>query len=162
MSAATYRVAGPEHADLLTDLERSATTAALVHIFGAERPYPVDDVRARWTIVLDDPRATTLLAYDGDEPVGYATVDPPELRHFGVAPDRFGSGTADALLAEALARMAAAGADLARLWVLEENRRARRFYERHGWLPDGRAGQSEFPPYPTQLGYTLLPLPDRR
>ena len=29
------------------------------------------------------------------------------------------------------------GVERARLWVLEENRRARRFYERHGFVPTG-------------------------
>ena len=44
-----------------------------------------------------------------------------------------------------------------RLWVLEENVRARRFYERHGWRPDGRTGTSEYPPHPVELGYTRRP-----
>lgn len=153
MSGLTFRTAGSDDAGALTELERAASTAALAHVFGSERPYPVHDVLARWTVVLDDPDVTALLAYDGDDPVGYLAADSVELRHFGVHPDRFGTGVADALHAQAIEVMAAAGVRSARLWVLAENHRARRFYERHGWWPDGRERPSEFPPYPPQLGY---------
>ncbi|MGH3359028.1 MAG: GNAT family N-acetyltransferase [Nocardioidaceae bacterium] len=155
----SLRPATPDDADTLAVLERAATTTALVHVFGTERPYPIDDIRARWAIVLDDADVTTLLAYDGDEPVGYAAFDSVELRHFGVHPDRFGTGVADVLHTEVVRRMAAAGVETVRLWVLAENRRARRFYERNGWEPDGRTGESEFPPHPTQLGYAYQPPP---
>lgn len=148
-----FRTAGPDDAGMLTDLERAATSAALTHVFGAERPYPVGDVRARWTVVLADPGVTVLLGYDDGEPVGYLAVDSTELRHFGVRPERFGTGVADVLHTEAIYRMTAAGGSVARLWVLAENLRARRFYERHGWRADGRETESEFPPHPVQLGY---------
>jgi RimJ/RimL family protein N-acetyltransferase len=39
--------------------------------------------------------------------------------------------------------------------VLAENTRARRFYERHGWTADGRAQESQWPPYPVEVGYVL-------
>lgn len=156
-----FRTAGPDDAGTLTDLEWAATSTALAHVFGTERPYPVDDVRARWTVVLADPGVTVLLGYDGDEPVGYVAVDSVELRHFGVHPQRFGTGVADLMHAEAIERMVATGVPVARLWVLAENRRARRFYERHGWHVDGRETASEFPPHPVQLGYSrpIAPTP---
>jgi diamine N-acetyltransferase len=42
-----------------------------------------------------------------------------------------------------------------RAWlsVLEQNGRARRFYEKRGWVPTGRSLQSGFPPHPILLGY---------
>jgi ribosomal protein S18 acetylase RimI-like enzyme len=49
----------------------------------------------------------------------------------------------------------AAGHERARLWVLEQNARARRFYERHGWYADGSSRVVEFPPNPLDLGYSL-------
>lgn len=152
----TFRTARPADADRLTTLERSASMAALGSIFGPDhRGYPTDDVLARWTIVLSDPDATTLLAYDGDTEVGYACFDSVELRHFGVHPDQFGSGAADALHRQVIERLVRDGIQAARLWVLRENRRARRFYERNGWRPDGRRERSEFPPHPEQVGYSL-------
>ena len=41
------------------------------------------------------------------------------------------------------------------LWVLEENTRARRFYERRGWRENGETRVVPFPPNPLDVGYTL-------
>jgi GNAT superfamily N-acetyltransferase len=80
---------------------------------------------------------------------------PGTLEHLFVVPERWGTGVADALHDAALAVSREAGAGLCRLEVLEENRRARRFYERHGWRPDGRRRLGEHPPYPAVVGYAL-------
>lgn len=144
-------VAGPDDADLLMRLERASSQVALAHVFGPDRPYPDDDVRARWQLVLEDPSVVTLLGWDAGEAVAFAAVDHVELRHFGVAPDRFGTGLADYLHTEVRRRMPGG----LQLWVLEQNVRARHFYERNGWAPDGRTGTSEFPPYPVEVGYSI-------
>ena len=47
---------------------------------------------------------------------------------------QFATGTVSATL---VARSAAAGYSSIALWVLRDNRRARRFYERAGFAPDG-------------------------
>jgi GNAT superfamily N-acetyltransferase len=60
-----------------------------------------------------------------------------ELYSIYVDPDHWGSGTGHALFGAAKDRLAAAGFPVMRLWVLEENHRARAFYERHGMRPDG-------------------------
>jgi hypothetical protein len=39
--------------------------------------------------------------------------------------------------------------------VLEQNARARRFYERRGWVLDGTERVVPFPPHPLDVGYTL-------
>jgi RimJ/RimL family protein N-acetyltransferase len=49
----------------------------------------------------------------------------------------WGRGGGRALLASALAEFGRAGLTTATLWVLGTNDRARRFYERCGWEPDG-------------------------
>lgn len=54
-----------------------------------------------------------------------------------VDPDHWRAGVGSALMAEGVRRLAAAGYEEATLWVLEDNPRARAFYERHGWRPDG-------------------------
>lgn len=51
--------------------------------------------------------------------------------------DVWGTGVGHALHEAAVARLRAAGHDLAVLWVLAGNGRAARFYERHGWQADG-------------------------
>jgi GNAT superfamily N-acetyltransferase len=60
-----------------------------------------------------------------------------ELYAIYVAPSHWGSGTAPALLASARRALVDAGHDQAVLWVLEDNARARSFYERDGWALDG-------------------------
>ena len=47
------------------------------------------------------------------------------------------TGTGRALMDRVLARSARAGYSSITLWVLRDNRRARRFYERAGFAPDG-------------------------
>ena len=43
-----------------------------------------------------------------------------------------------------------------KLWVLEENRRARRFYEKCGWRLSGDSRVVEFPPHPLDVGYLFM------
>ncbi|MBF9073863.1 GNAT family N-acetyltransferase [Streptacidiphilus fuscans] len=54
-----------------------------------------------------------------------------------VHPDAWFTGAGAGLLAAATEALAADGYAELTLWVLEENHQARRFYERHGWRPDG-------------------------
>jgi ribosomal protein S18 acetylase RimI-like enzyme len=67
-----------------------------------------------------------------DQPAGTG-----ELLSIYLEPDAVGTGVGSALMREALADMRARGYRSAVLWVLEANDRARRFYEKFGWQPDG-------------------------
>ena len=60
-----------------------------------------------------------------------------ELYALYVRPAWWSTGTGRALMDRALARSVAAGYSSVMLWVLRDNRRARRFYERAGFAPDG-------------------------
>ena len=60
-----------------------------------------------------------------------------ELYALYVHPDWWSTGTGRALMAGVLDAVCAAGYLSARLWVLRDNSRARRFYERAGFAPDG-------------------------
>ena len=86
-----------------------------------------------------------LVAVDGDEVVGFASTGPArdedlrqqdflELHSLYVHPSAWGGGIGRDLVAAAFADVTAPGV---MLWVLEENPRARRFYERAGFTPDG-------------------------
>jgi ribosomal protein S18 acetylase RimI-like enzyme len=88
----------------------------------------------------------TWIAVDGDDIVGFVAVAPSrdedlpglgEVCAIYVDPDRWRSGAGSALLAQAEVLLGDAGVDEAHLWVLEDNARARRFYERAGWALDG-------------------------
>lgn len=129
----------------LTELERDANLIALAHVFG-DLPYPVDDVLARWTLVLADPSVTVEVLGDFTALVAHDGVS---LRHLAVHPSSWGRG----LGATGVSRAVAAGAR--QLWVLEENVVARRLYERLGWAPSGARQDCPFPPFPVELDYVL-------
>lgn len=151
-------------ADLLAlaALERDANLAALAHVFAPERhPFPFDAVLARWRLVLDDPAAVVLVRdADGRRPGLdlYLAYDDETIRHLAVHPDRWGRGLAATAMAAAVADMARRGTPEAFLWVLEENDRARRFYERLGWQAGPERRDAPWPPHPTEMRYTR-PLP---
>ena len=60
-----------------------------------------------------------------------------ELYALYVRPAWWSTGTGRALMEKVLARSAAAGYRFITLWVLRDNQRARRFYDRAGFAPDG-------------------------
>jgi GNAT superfamily N-acetyltransferase len=84
---------------------------------------------------------------------GVIAFSQEQLHQLWVLPEHWGTRVATTLYEAALAEHAMM-ADWT-LWVLEENHRARRFYERRGWMPDGRRQASRHPPYPVLLGYAL-------
>jgi GNAT superfamily N-acetyltransferase len=100
-----------------------------------------------WTI--RNPRETWRL-WVGEEdgrPTGFAVTGPSEdadadertgeVYAIYLEPDRVGTGAGRRLFAHAVEDLRARGFRSATLWVLETNERARRFYERAGWMPDG-------------------------
>jgi RimJ/RimL family protein N-acetyltransferase len=70
-----------------------------------------------------------------DDDADPATVG--ELRTIYLDPTVFGTGGSDLLMTAALVALRGAAFASATLWALETNARARRFYERRGWRPDG-------------------------
>jgi GNAT superfamily N-acetyltransferase len=90
------------------------------------------------------------VAEAGGEVVGWLSVgpyrddDPPgpgcgEVEAIYARPDRVGTGVGRALLTHGLAELDRAGLRPVLLWVLTGNARARRFYEKAGFRPDGAA-----------------------
>jgi GNAT superfamily N-acetyltransferase len=133
----------------LTEIQEEASLGGLGHIFPADRfPFPREAVLERWRTAAD----TILIDSDG---LGFAAVAPPWLDALYVRPAAWGVGVADRLHERAVEALRAAGVEVAQLWVLEENRRARRFYERHGWYADGTTREVPFPPHPLDVGYSL-------
>jgi GNAT superfamily N-acetyltransferase len=104
------------------------------------------DRAGRYTFDGDD-GPTTVLALDGQGALlGFTTFGPSrdhDLPEHGevvalyVDPERHRGGIGRLLMAEARRRLLAAGYVDAFLWVLDGNDRARSFYEREGWIPDG-------------------------
>jgi putative acetyltransferase len=82
---------------------------------------------------------------DGGEIVGFAALAHDLLSHLYVHPERIGKGIGTALLDKAKERRP----EGFRFWVFQRNRRARRFYERHGCrlveLTDGAGNEEKEP-----------------
>jgi RimJ/RimL family protein N-acetyltransferase len=95
-----------------------------------------------------------LLAEDDGVAVGVAAVERCWLHGFYVVPERWGTDVASALHDAALAALPDCAET--KLWVLEENHRARRFYEKHGWRPNGATRVVEYPPNPLDVGYSFI------
>lgn len=81
--------------------------------------------------------AVTVVAEVGGTVAGFTMVVDDEVEQVYVDASHRGSGVADALLADAEARIRAAGHSRAWLAVVAGNARARRFYERRGWVDEG-------------------------
>ncbi|MGH9919159.1 MAG: GNAT family N-acetyltransferase [Nitrososphaerales archaeon] len=103
----------------------------------------VTERTTRWRRRLTEGRRCTALAESPRRIVGIASWgvshDPPEagmpaleLASLYVARAQWGSGLADALVEHAISDQPA------HLWVYAANARARAFYARHGFLPDGQ------------------------
>ena len=78
-----------------------------------------------------------------------------ELRSLYVVPEAWGTGAARQLMETALEAMRARGATEAVLWVVEENGRARHFYEREDWTLDGETRASPLGPAEVRYRRTL-------
>ena len=101
---------------------------------------------ARWREELANTRQTTWVALEAGTVVGFASVGPArdadgservgELYAIYVAPSAWDRAVGHALHEAAVTRLGSEY-DEAVLWVLEGNARARSFYERHRWSPDG-------------------------
>jgi GNAT superfamily N-acetyltransferase len=109
----------------------------------------------RWKWEGDTHRLT--VADDDGEIVGFSYVGPSpdegvrELYGLHVAPQQVGTGVGRLLMVNALAHLG----PRAVLWVLDGNDRARRFYERGGWVADGMTRDETMGGEPTrQLRYS--------
>jgi ribosomal protein S18 acetylase RimI-like enzyme len=105
--------------------------------FGSTLAGEQDRPDADWDFWVDD----SLIAFDGDTPVGMANlkIDGDHARLFGmwVAPEARGRGVAEALARALIER---AGDRPITLCVAEGAHAARRLYDRLGFTPTGTTG----------------------
>lgn len=143
----SFREAVDTDAEALARVERAASLAALAHVFPPDRyPYPSAAVLERWREILTDPDIRVQVV-DGDLGIECAVAhDATVLRHLAVHPERWGQGLGRAAVDRAVSEMTSP-----RLWCLEDNVRARAFYDHLGWTETGRTRRAEWPPFPIEL-----------
>lgn len=143
------RAAVPEDAEAIAAVHVRAWQVAYAHVFPPEKLAGLDEAaRARqWREGLEADWHALVL----DDLSGFASVGPSrevsgegELYAIYVSSEHWGTGRGRALMDAALAALREAGFEDAILWVLEDNPRARRFYEAAGWRLDGTVKEDEF------------------
>ena len=146
------RRARPEDAAAIAAVHVRSWQAAYEHVFGAERlaaldPEPRRVSGARW---LAEPETDACGAVEDGAVVAFVSTGPSrddpeegELYAIYALPEAWGSGAGGALLDAAVDALRERGYPEAILWVLEDNPRPRRFYEREGWRADGHEREGE-------------------
>lgn len=109
--------------------------------------YDDASARALWQPIMDsaDAARVTLVAESSDgELLGVISIGADQdeaacghIYSLYVRPEAQGSGVGQGLMDAAIKALQERGLDRATLWVFAANDRARRFYGRLGWLPDG-------------------------
>ena len=154
VSTIAVRPAVPTEVETLLTIQRSACLVAFAHIFPPELyPFPDDDVRDVWREALDDPNVEAYVAEVDCEPVGSVSVGEGFLRTLYVLPSHWNGGVGTALHDHALERLRAHGNSTAKLWTLEENWSARRYYEKRDWRLTDETRVVPFPPNPIDVQY---------
>jgi ribosomal protein S18 acetylase RimI-like enzyme len=139
------RPASPADALAIETIRIRGWRTAYRHVFPVAEldALPIDPDRWRSRILVPPPGWTTVVCEDDERVVGFASTGPSrdeddfgELYAIYVDPGAWSTGAGRALLLDA-EKALSADYSAALLWVLEDNPRARRFYERAGWAPDG-------------------------
>ena len=111
----------------------------------------VDEREASWKECIPHPETTAFVAEVDGRVVGFVNVGPSftepgmgELYAIYVEPSAQRTGAGLALIDAGVAALSERWNE-AILWVATENPRARRFYERYGWIADGERIDTSFP-----------------
>ena len=148
------RAARADEAETLLAIQRDACVAAFAHIFPPELyPFPDDLIRTVWQVALADPDVDVFVAEADDEPIGSVSVGGDFLRTLYVLPAHWRTGIGTALHDHALERLRARGCTRAKLWTLEENWNARRYYEKRDWTLTEETRVVPFEPNPIDVQY---------
>lgn len=144
------RPARPEDAAAVAEVHVRTWQAAYEHVFGAERLAAIDPTRRRTLAERAIASGNVVVAEQDGKVVGFVSVGPStdvdgegELFAIYLLPEAWGSGAGRDLMDAAKELLRASYTD-ATLYVLDDNPRARRFYEREGWALDGVTKADEF------------------
>ncbi len=147
-----FRLAGTEDAPALSRLGAETFTETFGHLYQPAdlAAFLTNHGEEEWRRELDDPDFAVLIAENDDgEAVGYAKVGPPhlpfeprgtavELRQFYLLEPWQGRGLAGQMMQWVIDEAERRGGDDLYLSVFIDNHRARKFYERWGFVAEGR------------------------
>lgn len=144
------RPARADDAAAVADAHTRTWQAAYEHVFGAERLAAIDvSGRRRIADQMIASGGVAVAEQDG-RIVGFVSVGPSsdvdgegELYAIYVLPEAWGTSAGHGLM-DAAKELLRAQYREATLYVLDDNPRARRFYEREGWALDGVTKTGEF------------------
>ena len=145
-----FRDATVADAPILAGLFATCFTDTFGHLYDpADLKLFLDACSAdAWTSELSDPGYAARIAEESGEAIGYAKLGPPklpfeprgkaaELRQLYVLKPWHGAGVARELIDWIIATARERGADHLYLSVFIDNHRARRFYEKLGFVAEG-------------------------
>ena len=145
-----YRIANAADAEALASLGTRTFTATFGHLYQPAdlKIFLQNHSPENWQKELGDPAFAVRVAEIDGRMVGYAKLGPPhlpfeprgeaaELRQLYVIEELKGQGVADALMQWVIDSARRRRADHLYLSVFTENHRARRFYEKYGFEPEG-------------------------
>lgn len=149
------RAATRADADGITDVQVASWRAGYAHVFPRAVLYADDfdsSRRSFWNLWRFAPGHRVAVATEptdgGERVVGFASYGPErerargftgrgEVWAFYLHPDVWGTGLSSQLMEYTETRLRAEGFACAVLWVLDDNPRARAFYEKFGWSASG-------------------------
>jgi GNAT superfamily N-acetyltransferase len=177
----TTRIAGPEDAHAIATIRILGWQQAYRGLVGDEflDAMSVQADTERWSAMLleQNRHARTLVVERDSEVVGFASIGPyrtvdleaaydvtslavpgtvGELYACYVHPSVWGLGAADTLMRSVLDELGTDGWRTVRLWLLDGNPRAHRFYARHGFVDDGERQTLTLPGSPDEIRMSLL------
>ncbi len=145
-----YRTATAADAEALAELGTKTFTDTFGHLYQPAdlELFLQNHSPDNWDKELNDPAFEVRIAERDGQLVGYVKLGPPhlpfeprgeaaELRQLYVVEEVKGQGVADALIQWVIERARGLRADHLYLSVFTENHRARRFYEKYGFEPEG-------------------------
>ena len=148
---ATYRTAGIDDAAALDRLFDTVFCDAFAHLYRPEdlNAFLASFTLADWQAQLRDPAFAFRVAEVDRKPVGYVKLGPFTLpmnaepgalllEQLYLMKEHHGSGMAQALMDWAFQEGRRRGSPALYLTVFTDNHRARRFYDRYGFMPVGR------------------------
>ena len=144
-----YRSRASAYADIVSPAALTFGSPAALGEWWAER-FKWERETHRLTVAVDGDRLAGFTYLGVSEEPGVA-----ELSAIHADPAYVGRGVGRALMIDALGALPRYG-ERAVLWVLEDNTRARRFYEHGGWRADGERRVEPIGDEPvTQLRYAI-------